>query len=94
MDMPKVVQCEVEDCAYNQDSECHALAITIGDIDNPMCDTYCPGTGKGGDPTSLAGVGACKVTICAHNKAFECGMRTITVGWKGNDPDCLSFKKR
>jgi hypothetical protein len=94
MNMPKVTQCEVEECAYNQDSECHALAITIGDDENPMCDTFCDTGSKGGDPATIAGVGACKVGVCSHNKSLECTMRNITVGWKGGGPDCMSFKKR
>ncbi|WP_406445547.1 hemerythrin domain-containing protein [Streptomyces sp. NBC_00631] len=29
--MPAVTECEVENCAYNRDRACHALAITVGD---------------------------------------------------------------
>ncbi|MHC4740494.1 MAG: DUF1540 domain-containing protein, partial [Planctomycetota bacterium] len=39
MDMPKVVKCDVTECAYNIDEECNAHAITIGDSTNPRCDT-------------------------------------------------------
>ena len=30
MEMPVVTECAVEDCAYNRDHACHALAITVG----------------------------------------------------------------
>jgi hypothetical protein len=41
MEMTRVKSCEVAECAYNSKKMCHALAITIGDLDNPMCDTFC-----------------------------------------------------
>jgi hypothetical protein len=94
MNMPKVTQCEVEECAYNTDSECHAMAITIGDSSTPQCDTFCDATSKGGDPASIANVGACKTSACQYNKQLECMLRSISVGWKDDAPDCLSFRKR
>ena len=49
MEMPKVRKCEVADCAYNMDSTCHAMAITVGDGMRPRCDTFCQSVMKGGD---------------------------------------------
>ena len=91
MDMPVVNQCAVEDCAYNQDHTCHALAITVGDTVNARCDTFFSSTAKGGDPSSTGRVGACKVAACRHNVQFECGAPGITVGYQQSEVDCLTF---
>ncbi len=92
MEMSKVMKCEVSDCAYNMDDCCHAMAITIGDSMNPRCDTFCQSSIKGGDASCMAGVGACKVSSCTYNDNLECGAPGISVGYKGQDPDCLTFQ--
>lgn len=91
MEMPKVTKCDVNDCAYNMDSNCHAMAITIGDSMDPRCDTFCQSMAKGGDSGSIAGVGACKVASCMYNTGLECQATEICVGYKGQDVDCLTF---
>ncbi|MFC5673066.1 DUF1540 domain-containing protein, partial [Streptomyces incanus] len=45
MEMPAVHECVAEDCAYNRDRACHALAITVGDtagvvVRHAHCDTF------------------------------------------------------
>lgn len=94
MKMTKVMKCNVKDCAYNMDDCCHTIAITVGDGNNPMCDTFCQSTMKGGDSSSLAGVGACKVSACKHNTKLECQAPEITVGYCGQEPDCLTFESK
>jgi len=94
MEMPKVVRCEVNDCAYNTDNCCHALAITVGDEVHPRCDTFCHSMMKGGDRGAIAGVGACKVYSCMYNNGLECNSPEICVGYKGQEPDCLTFRTR
>lgn len=94
MKMVKVKQCDVSDCAYNSDNMCHAIAVTIGDSDNPMCDTFCPSQTKGGEKTIIAGVGACKVSSCQHNESLECHAPSISVGRQSQEVDCLTFKHR
>ncbi len=37
--IPPVTKCEVENCFYNHDLQCHAAAINIGG-DHPACDTF------------------------------------------------------
>lgn len=92
MEMPKVTNCSVEDCAYNKGQQCHALAITIGDQTTPNCDTFCPiSAGEGGDPQIIAGVGACKTSSCKFNEHLECQAASIMVGRKGNEIDCLTY---
>jgi hypothetical protein len=92
MDSPKVLQCQVAECAYNMDNTCHALAVTIGDAMKPRCDTFCRCSEKGGDPTSIAVVGACKMASCMYNKSLECSATSISVGFMEKDIDCLTFR--
>jgi hypothetical protein len=94
MEMPKVQQCDVNQCAYNEEQQCHALAITIGDNDEPECDTYFKHSERGGDKSSIAGVGACKVTGCSWNKDLECSASKIMVGLKEQDVDCLTYQPK
>jgi hypothetical protein len=94
MEMSKVKKCEVNDCAYNMNNTCHAMAITIGDSTHPRCDTFCLSMIKGGDYALIAGVGACKVASCLHNTALECRATEISVGYMQDEPDCLTFRQR
>ncbi|MFP4106408.1 MAG: DUF1540 domain-containing protein [Phycisphaerae bacterium] len=94
MRMPKVRECEIDQCAYNQNSMCHALAITIGDAVNPRCDTFCSSHSKGGDPSETASVGACKVSVCKYNESLECTAEDIEVGRKGDEIDCKTFQQK
>lgn len=94
MEMPTVSECEVEDCAYNCDELCHAIAITVGDETHPMCDTFCTCHSDDVDTNCVAGVGACKTSVCAFNKGLECNASDISVGYIGDEVDCLTFKSR
>ena len=94
MKISKVTKCEVEECAYNVDQVCHAMAITIGDSDNPRCDTFCKSSQQGGSTDWLANVGACKVSCCTNNENLECQSAEICVGYNGEEADCMTFKHR
>lgn len=94
MQMSQVKECEVERCAYNRGRKCHALAITIGDMTHPHCDTFCGGSASGGDDGSTAGVGACKTGDCQFNRSLECTASSIRVSWCGDEADCVTFRKR
>ena len=90
INMSGVSQCSIGDCAYNADQACHAIAITVGDGDKPMCDTFF----KAAERSSVhgsAGVGACKVSACQHNRGFECSAGSILVGNQANQSSCLTF---
>lgn len=78
-EMPCVQTCAVSECTYNHDGKCHARAVTIGDGNNPGCDTFFS-CGKHCHSEALAGVGACKVNGCMHNVDFECQAENISVG--------------
>jgi len=95
MKMPNIKKCDVAKCCYNSDGNCHALAITVGDADNPRCDTFTTScSSKAGDKRSIGKVGACKVSICEHNKNLECSAAGINVGRGKDDADCLTFVPR
>ena len=91
--MSKVTLCDATDCSYNRDRKCHALAITVGEVE-PCCDTYFQAQGKGGAADMIGGVGACKVQNCVFNKEFECSAGSIKVGIPSGHPDCITFKAR
>ncbi|SDZ96042.1 DUF1540 domain-containing protein [Microbulbifer marinus] len=88
-DMPEVARCTVSKCAYNTDDSCHARAITIGDGDNPGCDTYFANSTHTRSKRS-AGVGACKVDSCDFNDDFECSANGIQVGRQGDSVKCMT----
>lgn len=94
MEMPKVTACEVSQCAYNDNKDCHALAITIGDISKPKCDTFFQTSIHGGVKDTTAGVGACKISECNYNEELECSAANIKVGMKSGTAECLTFTKR
>lgn len=88
--MPRVSACSIGECAYNVSKACHAIAITIGEGNRPMCDTFFESLTRGG-AKDTAGVGACKVTTCRHNKEFECSAPDIRIGDLMNQGNCLTF---
>lgn len=92
IEMSAVATCDVEKCAYNNGSVCHAKAITVGDFDNPGCDTFFTSNSRAQNKHIKAGVGACKVSSCKHNKDFECSADEISVGFKNNMVNCLTFE--
>ncbi len=95
MKMPQVSQCSVQDCAYNTDKVCHALAITVGEsADDPVCDTFFESDVHGGVKEAVAGVGACKAADCQYNEDFECIAGNINVGYREDQADCLTFELR
>ncbi len=94
MEMQQVKECSVNECAYNRESICRALAITVGGPE-PLCDTFWTYGNKAGDPARLGGVGACKVVTCLHNYDGECGSPGgIMVGRKAAKPNCVTFIQR
>ncbi|MFG2030740.1 DUF1540 domain-containing protein [Streptomyces sp. NPDC048825] len=92
MEMPVVTECAVQDRAraYNRDRTCHALAITVGDVQHAHCDAFFTAPAKGGDPSATGRVGACKMSDCRHNVAFECHAPGITVGNQQTEVHCLT----
>ncbi|MBI5642368.1 MAG: DUF1540 domain-containing protein [Deltaproteobacteria bacterium] len=89
--MPKILSCTVLECAYNINSECHTMAITVGDENHAACDTYYRKGNKGGAADLIGGVGACKVDLCKFNRSFECTASGINVAPHGGHADCKTF---
>lgn len=94
IEMPKVKKCSVEDCGYNNGCACHAKAITVGDYENPGCDTFLDSQNHAKETHRNAGVGACKVEICQYNDDFECSADKISVGFRDGKINCLTFKAK
>ncbi|MEJ2192389.1 MAG: DUF1540 domain-containing protein [Nitrospirota bacterium] len=94
--MPKVVDCDMSDCTYNDKNLCHAMAINVEPGSPcPLCHTFMKQAGKSGvvDMTGL--VGACKVADCTFNDALECSApEGIHVGKHEAHPDCKTFAAR
>lgn len=96
MDMPDVKSCDVLECAYNKQRQCHAIAITIGDSGIPRCDTFWANQGsslEAGDPSQSGHVGACHTSQCEYNERLECRAPGIRVGYQNESPNCLTFEK-
>ena len=91
MEMPIIKECDAPECAYNDQSKCHALAITVGDEMRPQCDTLCTMAMMAGDAEAIGRVGACKMSGCMHNSRLECTAPGITVGHRGDEVDCLAY---
>ena len=94
MKMPEIDGCEMRECAYNESSQCHAIAITIGDSGDARCDTYFGFESKGGDPDQTGHVGACKMSDCVHNERLECTAGGIHVAGKGDQADCTTYRSK
>ncbi|MBE9531891.1 MAG: DUF1540 domain-containing protein [Proteobacteria bacterium] len=82
--MSSITECKVEQCSYNADNMCHAIAITVGNSSKALCDTFVNMAEMGGVKGLAGGVGACKAHNCKFNKDLECcsgsGIQVSTVG--------------
>lgn len=92
--MPKILSCSVTECAYNKNSECHTMAITVGDVDHAECDTFYRSSNRGGVFDLVGAVGACKVEKCSFNKSLECSAPGINVAPHSGHADCKTFRER
>ncbi|MFP4052902.1 MAG: DUF1540 domain-containing protein [Phycisphaerae bacterium] len=90
--MPKIKGCDASECSYNRSNACHALAITVGDVNEPKCDTFFQTDAQGGSQEDIGQVGACKMQQCQHNQSLECTAESIQVSHKGNKVDCMTFQ--
>lgn len=93
MDMPKIFDCDAKECAYNNDMQCHAMAINVGGKE-PICDTFLKSSTKGGIKDIIGGVGACKVQSCTYNDNFECSAQGIHIKLQGGHADCSTYKPK
>ncbi|MDX1763698.1 MAG: DUF1540 domain-containing protein [bacterium] len=70
--MPMIVSCTGSDCSYNKDMICNAMAVTIGEEGEAICDTYYHGSRRIAYPETVSFVGACKMESCRFNRYLEC----------------------
>ncbi|ALP54864.1 hypothetical protein Tel_12515 [Candidatus Tenderia electrophaga] len=91
MEIPEVRACDESRCAYNVEQSCHARAVTIGDDDKPMCDTFFSSSRHAHNTKQTAGVGACKISGCRHNDDFECQADHIDIQTPNGQARCMTF---
>lgn len=97
LEMPPITECTVAGCSYNDHSNCHAMAITVGGSGaDAQCATFIPLSIKGGLAKVHGQVGACQRADCVHNESLECTATSVRVGaGSGSDmADCLTFQAR
>ena len=94
LEMPVIAKCLVNECAYNDDKNCHARAITVGDSRQPQCDTFMKGSHHVRQIQQIAGIGACKTAICKYNDDLECIADAVQVGMVKNAANCMTFALR
>ena len=93
MMMPNILDCNMSDCSYNADKECHAMAITVGGTSHE-CDTFVMSEIKGGVKEMRGRVGACKIEMCRFNESLECSAQEIHVSQHTDHAECDSFQNR
>jgi hypothetical protein len=89
--LPKITLCEMEECAYNIDKKCRAIAITIGGPE-PECITIEKKLKEGGLDTVNGGVGACKARDCCFNRDLICIAKAIKIEKRDNKGYCKSYQ--
>jgi hypothetical protein len=87
--LPPVARCEVTDCFYNRDTNCHAPAINIGG-EHPNCDTFIP-TANHISRMEQGMVGACHVNQCKWNQDLTCHAANIVVAHHNLHADCETY---
>jgi hypothetical protein len=93
-EMPPVMQCEAQECAFNRTAKCHAFAIQMGgphDV-QPKCDTFYKTKTECGKDGIIAGVGACKVLTCKFNELLACLAPRVNVRVYNGQAECATFQ--
>jgi hypothetical protein len=90
MKMPMILDCNMNECAYNINEACHAMAITVGGA-APTCDTFVRKSHKGGVLDTTGSVGACKEDKCKFNDSLECTASGIHVSIHADHAECDTF---
>ncbi len=106
--IPRVSQCEMTECGFNESQKCHAAGIQVGDqvggavaerpgvtLQDPKCDTFTRNPGAHfGAGDLIAQVGACMANSCSHNEALRCTADGIQVGRHDTHADCKTYRLR
>jgi hypothetical protein len=88
--MTRIAECSVTECAYNTGRACRAIAITVGNSDLPMCDTFHVAREHSAEH-GHAGVGACKIAACLHNRQLECHAGNVLIGKLEARVRCITY---
>ncbi len=92
-DLPRVSECSVHGCSYNDHSHCQAAAVTIGGTPGDAeCATFIPLGTKGGLDKVVSHVGACQRAECVFNSSLECTAASVRVGPGAESADCLTYQ--
>lgn len=94
LEMPIVSMCSASACAYNSNSNCHARAVTIGDLTRPGCDTFVGGAHHIRETKQIAGIGACKMENCKFNYDLECMAENVQIDMVSIEVNCTTFAAR
>ncbi len=95
LEMAPITECTVAGCSYNDHSNCHAFAITVGGgTGDAECATFIPLSAKGGLARVTGHVGACQRADCVHNESLECTAASVKIGAGADAADCLTFQAR
>jgi hypothetical protein len=90
--LPSVQGCSATSCSYNEDSACHAAAITIAG-DTAKCGTFVEISFRGGVDRNGV-VGACHRSECKFNDKLECTASSVQIGSGKDVADCLTYEAR
>ena len=90
--LPTVQGCSATSCSYNEDSACHAAAITIAG-DTAKCGTFVEISFRGGVDRNGV-VGACHRSECKFNDKLECTASSVQIGAGADVADCLTYEAR
>ncbi len=92
MQMSGISPCNVKNCAYNMDNNCHTPVITVGP--HAECNTFNQGSRKNGWKDVKGSVGACLASDCRFNEMLECVAPAIHVINHSEHADCKTFEAR
>ena len=93
MKMPIILDCDMSACSYNDSKKCHAMAITVGQM-NHECVTFADLGKKGGVQDMSGSVGACKIDSCKFNDSLECAADAIHILQRQSHAECDTFAAR
>lgn len=87
-----ITNCSATTCSFNTDSDCTAVAVTIGrrNDNRAACTTFIPLNVSGGLGVARNQVGACQMTDCTHNSQLMCSAPTVALN--SATAECSSFE--
>jgi hypothetical protein len=85
-----VIACQVQECSYNENRECHAGKIQVGDVGtHAACDTFT--TAQVEEQGSQVMVENCDVSKCKFNEHMMCRAPAVSLGHHETHAECDSY---